>query len=52
MLNIAEISPNDSAYKYFDDPGYSATIRGETIHIMKFNSVSVNFTEISKRFSV
>ncbi|APG78738.1 putative glycoprotein [Hubei diptera virus 11] len=44
MMTLALISPLEFAYEYFQSPGYTATVRGEVIHVGKCQPVHVNYT--------
>lgn len=46
ILSSAMYSPHDFAYQYFNEEGYTASVRGEVVYIMKCEAVSVNYTNI------
>ncbi|QPL15378.1 glycoprotein [Hymenopteran anphe-related virus OKIAV71] len=49
MLALAVISPQEFAYEYFNAPGHTAVVLGETIYVSKCVPVSVNFTKVANK---
>lgn len=41
MMTLAILSPKEFAYQYFHEPGYTAVVRGEVVHVAKCNPVDV-----------
>lgn len=41
MMTLAIVSPKEFAYQYFHEPGYTAVVRGEVVHVAKCNPVDV-----------
>lgn len=41
LLTLAILSPREFAYQYFGEPGYTAVVRGEVVHIAKCDPVPV-----------
>lgn len=41
LISLAIISPNNFAFSYFNEPGYTAVIRGEVVHVAKCTPVCV-----------
>ncbi|QMU95567.1 glycoprotein [Bactrocera dorsalis borna-like virus] len=47
-LTLAYMSPNDFAYDFMKGPGYTATVSGEVIYIIKCQAKSVNYRPVSE----
>nr|QEM39175.1 glycoprotein [Guadeloupe mosquito mononega-like virus] len=41
MMTLALTSPREFAYQYFGEPGYTAVVRGEVVHVAKCRPVPV-----------